>query len=122
ISNACDCRPARNVDWFAQHATAKLLRLLHRRAQVADLDVQYESRMLACHDVARDWLWRADAGSDLHNRTVADLPVEHLSIELANPLRIPRLDLPVHHRSCPILFHGSSNFPWRRQLRATDQF
>ena len=77
--------------------------------QVGHLDVEGHAGPLAGPDVAAGaGLGPADAGRDLHDEAVADLPVEEVRVEGALPLGVDGLNLPMHHRPCPVLRHATS--------------
>ena len=84
-------------------------RLVQRGAQVGDLDVEGHAGALALPDVpGRPGLGPADAGLDLHDEALADLPIEEVGVERLLALGVLGLDLPVHHGPGPVLHHRTS--------------
>src|SRR4051794_33746924 len=64
----------------------------------------------------------AESPRDLHDRAVADGPVEQLPVERPLALGIARFDLPVHHRTRPVVCHPGNllTTPTLRGVTADD--
>src|SRR5439155_10749719 len=66
--------------------------------------VQRQAAAGAGPDVAgRPGFGPTETRRDLHDRTVADVPVEEVAVEVADAVGVQRLDLPVHHRAGPVV-------------------
>src|SRR5256885_12196355 len=86
-----------------------------RGSQVANLDVEGDPAPIALAKVpARPWLRSPDAGRNLHDRTVADLPIEQGGVERPLSTGLNRLDLPVHDGPRPVISHESPSAVWPR--------
>src|SRR5436190_1992134 len=80
-----------NVERVARLLAAELDRPQERGLDVAHLHVEAHARIGTTEDVARRTGFRApESGGDLHDRPVADVPVEEVAVERLLPFRIAR--------------------------------
>src|SRR5205085_1309986 len=89
IAHECDRRSAGHVERFAVDGAAELGGEGQRRLQVAHLHVERHARTVALLQVTRRTRFGpAEAGADVHDRAVADRPIEELGVEGALPFRV----------------------------------
>src|SRR3954453_21812575 len=107
VADEGDRGAAGHVERFAVHAPTQFRGERERRPQVADLHVQRHAAAHAFLQIAGvAGFGPTESGRDVHDRAVADGPVEEAAVELALPLRVARLDGPVHDGPGPVICHA----------------
>src|SRR5271166_3783340 len=103
VGDRGDGRTIRQIEGLDHDGRTELRGTLEGRSEIAHLHVEAHGRLITCADVAgRSGLGSAEPGFDLHDRSVADGPVEQLAVEGGLAFGVDRHDLPLDHRTRPV--------------------
>ena len=107
-----------DVEGLGDDGGAQGDRLVERGGQVGHLHIQRHAGAVALADVAgRAWLGSADAGRDLHDEAIADVPIEERAVEGARRAGSLASISQCDYGPCPVLHHRTSPLARRPEYR-----